>query len=132
MATPVKVKPKKSKVVSKDDKRRQKVIAWLQVNDRDHDFDWSVESSLSDLELFKQKVELCHWLNDNDCYELLWRSTDSLDRLQDCKNAVMALDDTIELAATAITIVAKRFKKVGIGDTDTDEAIVAEFYSRIH
>ena len=48
------------------------------------------------------------------------------------KEAIELLDMVLEEAADKIHRLGNRFRSVGIGDTETDEAIADEFYGLIH
>lgn len=54
---------------------------------------------------------------------------------EDIENNMAAskeIDKILKSAARSIQKVAKKYKKVGIGDTSTDEAISNVFYYMIH
>jgi hypothetical protein len=79
-----------------------------------------------------EREALIEWLQNNDRFELLWSETNPLRHLRRCKAAVEALEVAIEESMALFREVARKFRSVGIGDTDTDEAIADSFYSAIH
>lgn len=80
-----------------------------------------------------ERADLVAWLEEHDTYEFLCMGGDeSLRVLRRAKVAVEAMDEVITSAARQIRVLANKYRKVGIGDTATDEAIVAELYELIH
>lgn len=80
-----------------------------------------------------ERADLVAWLEEYDVYNFICIDEDrSLRVLRRAKAAVEAMDEVITSAARQIRVLANKYRKVGIGDTATDEAIVAELYELIH
>jgi hypothetical protein len=80
-----------------------------------------------------ERAELERWLEDNDQYQFILGYDDApLRNLRRAKEATEAMDAILEEAAEKILALGRKYRAVGIGDTDTDEAIVAHLYRMIH
>jgi hypothetical protein len=75
---------------------------------------------------------LIDWLDKYDEYEFLWTEESTLKELIEAKKTVQGMNKILEGAARKIKQLGKKNKKVGIGDTATDEAIMCQLYSLIH
>lgn len=82
-----------------------------------------------------ERQELIRWLEDNEKYEFLvfyHDTSESLRKLRQAKAATLAVDKVLETAAIELKKLARQYRSMGIGDTATDDAIAAAFYTLIH
>jgi uncharacterized membrane-anchored protein len=82
----------------------------------------------------KEKNKLINWIEENNNYSLLWDENFTDQQLIETKKTIEEIDKILEEAAEKIKKLGKTTigKKLGIGDTATDEDIVGELYSAIH
>jgi len=86
----------------------------------------------SEMNMKDERTKLTTWLDNHPQYEFLWNEEDTLHNLRRTKEAVEALDKILDETKRKILAVGNKFRRVGVGDTATDEAIVRELYRLIH
>jgi len=83
----------------------------------------------------KEKDKLIDWIDENEKYEFLWHCQGFTDKqLIETKKTIEKLDKILEKTAQEIKKLGKTKigRKLGMGDTTTDEAITDKLYTLIH